>query len=149
MSNLTVSCPGCGVEVDAINPRHRKIGSAPVNNVLRPDVLILGLNPSIEDLRPRIESRVKSMLKSGFIEEAEQLGKKFGWENEPHTIYGVVKDYTDGKVTLDQLEQDLVKRHMSLAKRQRTWFRRNKSIHWLKSPQEAIKLTTDFLNKPR
>ncbi len=134
-------------ELDPDNPRHRKLGSSPVNNTLRPNLQILGPSLETDELRARIEVRVDTMLNNGFIDEAVRLGRQFGWENEQHTIYGVVREYVAGKVSLDELKADLVKRHMSLAKRQKTWFQRNKSIHWVKSPQEAIKLTTDFLNK--
>jgi tRNA A37 N6-isopentenylltransferase MiaA len=39
---------------------------------------------------------------------------------------------------------------MDLAKRQRTWFKRNKSIHWLFTEDklaEAVDIATTFLNK--
>lgn len=133
-------------ETDPHNPRHRKSGSSPVNNTLRSNLLMLGLSLGTEDLRKRIEKRVDTMLQDGFVEEAIQIGERFGWENALQTIYGSVNDYVEGRASLDELRIELVKRHMNLAKRQRTWFKRNKSIHWISSPLEAIKLTTEFLN---
>ena len=44
----------------------------------------------------------------------------------------------------------IIKATLDLAKRQRTWFRRNKSIHWLTTPvkqREAADLITTFLSK--
>lgn len=134
------------VEVDKTNPRHRKPGSSPINNTLRPNLLILGVDIASDDLRMRIERRVDDMLNNGLIEEAVRIAGLFGWESAPCAIYGLVNDYVTGEVSLDELRADLIKRHTSLAKRQRTWFKRNKSIHWIKTPQEAIKLTTVFLN---
>ena len=137
--------------IDRKNRRHliraiERGGVEATDIKIRESTLVLGFKHPNDVLGARIRSRIDTMIEDGFVEEAVRLGKRFGWENEPHTIYGVVKEFVDGTVSMQELKSDLARRHMSLAKRQHTWFKRNKSIHWIKSPQEAIEITTKFLN---
>jgi tRNA A37 N6-isopentenylltransferase MiaA len=53
----------------------------------------------------------------------------------------------EGSASLEEAKAEFVKNDLNLAKRQRTWFRRHKSIHWVKEQAEAVAYTTTFLNK--
>jgi tRNA dimethylallyltransferase len=60
------------------------------------------------------------------------------------------REYFEGSANLDETKQRIVKNSLDLAKRQRTWFKRNKSIHWFTTPIKEIELedlVTTFLNK--
>jgi tRNA dimethylallyltransferase len=53
--------------------------------------------------------------------------------------------YLQGKITLDQAEE-LIKQHTrQYARRQMTWFKRDKRINWIENYSQAGKLIKDFL----
>jgi tRNA dimethylallyltransferase len=48
--------------------------------------------------------------------------------------YSQWRDYFEGTKTIDQTRDSIIKATKDLAKRQRTWFKRNKSIRWVTTP---------------
>jgi tRNA A37 N6-isopentenylltransferase MiaA len=48
---------------------------------------------------------------------------------------------------LDETQDRIIKASMDLAKRQRTWFKRNHSIQWVSDRSNAEDILTTFLNK--
>lgn len=136
------------------NPRHlvralETNGEPSVSKPLRRDTLIIGISTEREVLRERIERRVGIMLAAGLASEVERLVNEFGWEAPglQSPGYKTFREYLDGRATLDEVRERLIREHMQLAKRQRTWFKRNKSIHWICKKEEAVDLVTTFLNK--
>lgn len=96
----------------------------------------IGLNPDPETLRKRIERRATEMLKKGLLQETKKLLKKgvprkrikeFGFE------YKTTSDYLDKKISRAEVQQGLIKETLRYARRQMTWFKRNKEIKWLKA----------------
>jgi tRNA A37 N6-isopentenylltransferase MiaA len=49
--------------------------------------------------------------------------------------------------TLTDTRERIIKASMDLAKKQRTWFGRNPSIHWLSDRSYIEEILTTFLNK--
>lgn len=96
------------------------------------DAIIVGISTDNTVLRGRIEDRACSFFESGVIEEAKLLGKKYGWGNEAmkSNIYPIIRLYLDKKITLAQAKERFIILDWRLAKRQLTWMRRNKFIHW-------------------
>jgi tRNA dimethylallyltransferase len=143
-------------EIDTRNKRRviRLIesgGELPSRKPLRDNALLLGVNVPREQLRTRIESRVDTMLFAGLEGEVRQLAAEYGWDAEPMKGIGYWqwKDYFDGKIGLEAVREKIIKSSMDLAKRQRTWFKRNESIQWLSTEDkisEAVDLATTFLN---
>ena len=95
----------------------------------------IGLNLEREKLYQRINQRVDDMMAAGLLEEAEELYlfKKL------HTLntvgYQELFDYIEDKLTLQQAI-DLIKQNTrNYAKRQLTWFKKDKGIFWYE-PQE-------------
>ncbi len=85
-----------------------------------------------EKLYERINLRVDLMLEKGLLEEA----KKFYEQNPSKTAvnaigYKELKPYLDGFFPLDVCVENLKRETRRYAKRQITWFKRNKSINWL------------------
>lgn len=128
------------------NPRHAL--GASMDTQLRKNTLLLGLHFEKDELASRIRTRVNDMLQDGILDEAKRLTNKYGYENEAlkGAGYYFFSDYTNGMSTLDEAVDKFVRSHMLLAKKQRTWFKRNKSIHWLNNGGSAVDLTTTFLN---
>jgi len=92
-------------------------------------VLMIGIKVSKEELKRRITKRVKKMIKMGLEKEA----KKF-----PVPVIG----YQEWSSTNPQ---DLIIQHtLQYAKRQMTWFKRDKRVHWVKNCQETEKLVKEF-----
>ena len=46
---------------------------------------------------------------------------------------------------MSEVKRKIVKNTMNLAKRQRTWFKRNPQIRWVESESEALKFSDNFL----
>ena len=64
--------------------------------------------------------------------------------------YRAFKDYVNGAISLDDAKLRFFQNDMQLAKKQRTWFKRNESIQWLPNRDNftvAVELLTTFLNK--
>lgn len=98
----------------------------------RRDTVVVGIATDKPQLRFNIASRTEHMFESGVVDEANMLGKKYGWDSEAMTgnIYPIIRQYLDGRATLDQAKQAFCNRDWQLAKRQMTWFRRNPYIIW-------------------
>ena len=134
---------------DSQNPRHLDKGEAVTKKELRPNTLILGLQIKREILKQRITDRVNKMVSAGFVEEVRTLIDKYGEENRALQApgYRAFARYCKGGISLDEAEQAFIQNDLYLAKRQRTWFKRNKYIQWVDDPSQAVALVTTFLNK--
>lgn len=116
---------------------------------LRPNSLVIGMRVEREELRARIAKRVDAMLSAGLEEEVGKLAQLYGWNVEPMKGIGYREfyEYFNGSQTIDETKERIISSSLNLAKRQRTWFKRNKSIHWISKQDEAVELITTFLNK--
>ena len=83
-------------------------------------------------LYDRINLRVDKMVESGLLKEAEQfLLSESGKTSSQAIGYKELSPYFDGKITLDEALENLKMETRRYAKRQLTWFRRDKRINWL------------------
>lgn len=90
----------------------------------------IGINMPREEIYERVNKRVDVMLEQGLIDETKALLAKHGRiPNFVKTIgYQEILQYLDGEITLDRAIE-LIKQHSrNYAKRQLTWFRRNKAL---------------------
>lgn len=137
------------------NPRHliRQLETGGVTDnerqTIRPNTLIIGLYIEREELIERVNRRIDAMFARGLIDEVRRLVDRYSWECPSlQTIgYQEFKSFYDGHQTIDEVQQAIAKNTLSYAKRQRTWFRRNKSVHWIRKKEEAVDVITTFLNK--
>jgi tRNA dimethylallyltransferase len=126
-------------------------GATPTRQKLRPNTLIIGLNPDRETLNRRIVNRVDAMLSAGLEAEVQRLGDCYGWDCEglKGVGYAQWRDYFKGTQTLLETRQKVIKANLDLAKRQRTWFKCEKSIRWFPTPvnwTNIVDSVTTFLN---
>lgn len=135
-------------ERDPLNPRHLKDAPESRNNI-RENTLVMGLGIDRENLNKRINIRVANMMKKGLVNEVKNLSKRYGWDAPGlQTIgYKEFKNKLDNKDLLTQLTAEIERNTSLYAKRQRTWFRRNNSIHWVDDPNQFVVLVTTYLNK--
>lgn len=105
-----------------------------------------------DELRKIVLNRVRSMLKAGFIEEVQNLlktGQK-NWKPLSSIGYKEVQIYLRGDLDKQGLEDLIVRSTMALAKRQKTWFKKDKNIQWFHAINElrqAEKSICNFLQK--
>lgn len=111
-------------------------GQLPKKGSLRDNTLLIGTTIDDASHKSLIESRVDQMIANGLETEVKQLSQKYGWDCEALKGVGYKqwREYFDGHQTLDQTRQQIISATNNLAKKQRTWFKRNKSIHWFSQP---------------
>ena len=103
------------------------------------EIIKIGIKTDREQLYKKINSRVDKMIKNGLVNEAELL-KKFSKKNALNTVgYKELFNYFDQNIELDIAIEEIKKNTRRLAKRQLTWFRKDKNINWyLKSEKNEI-----------
>lgn len=124
-------------------------GQKPTKGGLRPDTLMIGLQLGREELRKRVEQRTDMMLAAGLESEVKNLCVKYDWDMEPMKGIGYREwqPYFNGHQTLEETWQKIISSTMNLAKRQRTWLKRNKDIRWFSSVEQAHSYLNNTLNK--
>ncbi len=112
------------------------------------DVLQIGIEVDRDELHKRISERTDQMVKDGLLDELNALLKqKYGWQLPSMSGIGYkqFKPYTNGECTLEEAIENLKKDTKRFAKRQLTWFKRDKRIKWCKSYEEVDLLVKTFL----
>lgn len=94
--------------------------------------IIVGITTDKITLLHSIKSRIEQMLENGVVNEANKLGNKYGWglESMKSNIYPLIHRYIKNQISLDDLKLQSSLVDWRLAKRQITWLKRNKFIHW-------------------
>lgn len=97
------------------------------------DVCFIGLDAEDRDfLYERINRRVSIMLENGLEAEAKDyLSRKNTATSSQAIGCKELKPYFDGEITLAEAADNLRQATRRYAKRQLTWFRRNKEINWI------------------
>ncbi len=113
-----------------------------------PNTLVIGLQLPKDELEQRIINRTRLMFENGLSKEVKRIVDKYGWQSPAlNTIgYKEFQNYFAGSKSLDETRELINRNTFLYAKRQRTWFKRNKSIQWLDDPSRAVDLVTTFLN---
>lgn len=122
-------------------------GETPKRSKLRSNTLVIGVKINRTKLRNNIEQRVELMFKRGLKHEALSVAKKYGWgcEGMQGIGYKEFELWHEGELSMGRTKQRIVKNTLALAKRQRTWFKKNRQIEWVASAEEAEQLVTKFL----
>jgi tRNA dimethylallyltransferase len=117
-------------------------GAKPTKQTLRQNTLIIGIKIERELLRQRVISRVDSMFANGLEAEVYGLVERYGWNCEALKGVGYAQwqDYFSDTKTIEETKAAIISATMNLAKRQRTWFKRNKSIQWFSAPVQQTKI---------
>ncbi len=107
-------------------------------------ILKIGLNRLREELYERINRRVDEMMAEGLLQEAEQY-YQYRQLNTLNTVgYKELYEYMDGNWTLEFAVNMIKQDSRRYAKRQMTWFNRDKEIHWFHPENE--KEIIEFVN---
>ena len=90
------------------------------------------------DLYMRIDRRVDSMLANGLLDEVKSLYEKRHLSTLNTVGYSEFFDFLDGKTDF-KTAIILAKQHSrNYAKRQLTWFRRDKTINWIAATENLV-----------
>jgi len=99
------------------------------------NILKIGLNRPRPELYERINARVDEMMAEGLLQEAERF-YQYKTLNTLNTVgYKEIYEYMDGNCTLDFAVNMIKQDSRRYAKRQMTWFNRDKEIMWF-HPEE-------------
>ncbi len=126
------------------------------------EVLMIGIKKNPTELKKLINQRLIKRLRGGMIAEVKRLKKSgLSWKRleEFGLEYRYVARYLftlqnfskknlggQGKINYEEMKEKIQKESEHFAKRQMTWFKRDKRIHWIKSHKETEKLVKDFLS---
>ena len=119
------------------------IGKTPPNkSAAMYDTLKIGIDMSTETLRERIEARLHARLRRGMLAEARRLhAQGLSWKRmeELGLEYRYMAKYLKGEISKEEMITELTHKIWQYAKRQRTWFKRDKDIQWF-TPKETAKI---------
>lgn len=102
--------------------------------------LIIGLWDEREEMYRRINQRVDEMMAQGLVEEVEKLrALGFGPELKSQQALGYkqVHAFLDGRLTREEAVYLIKRDTRHYARRQLTWLRKDKSIHWMPAADRA------------
>lgn len=104
-----------------------------------------------EKLYERINKRVDIMIEKGLIDEVKNLLKKY--KDFPTAMQGLgykeVKQYLDGELSKEEMIEKVKQESRRYAKRQFTWFRKNKQTIWINGQgnmEDNIKIIMEEAN---
>ena len=153
---LPIIVGGTGLYIDALiydyhfkGPTGHKINdfeqkSCSDRTEIKGEYNLIGIKWEPETLRDRLKKRIDQMYTKDLYNETKKLVQKYGWGSQAmkSDIYEFAYKYINGEMTLNEAKEKSFYEDWHLAKRQLTWFKRNKNIVWL--PLEQIE---DFVIK--
>ena len=137
--------------IDKNNPRRliraleivKELGTVPPLSLSGPRFELLMIGVKKENLEERIKKRLLKRLKIGMVAEVNNLRKScLSWKRleEFGLEYRYIAQYLQKKINYEEMIEKIQKESEHFAKRQMTWFKREKRIKWVKTSQEAEKL---------
>ena len=111
-------------------------------------ILKIGLERPREELYERINGRVLQMMDNGLPDEARKVYPKRHLNSLQTVGYKELFGYLSGEYDLDRAIELIQQNTRHYAKRQLTWFRRDKAIHWLNANddyEKNIRIIDDLL----
>lgn len=102
------------------------------------DYKVFAINWDREKLYQRINKRVDIMIEDGLVEEVKNILQKY--DNFPTAMQGLgykeVVDYINGIYSKEEMIEKIKMETRRYAKRQLTWFRKNKQTIWLEGTND-------------
>lgn len=110
--------------------------------------LQIGISKSKKALKILIGKRLEKRLKNNaMIKEVKKLHKTLSWKRleEFGLEYRFVAQYLQGKITKEEMKRLIQLESEHYAKRQMTWFKRDKNIIWVNNYKELERLIRNFI----
>ena len=110
------------------------------------------LNLPRETLYDRINGRVDMMLENGLLDEVQSLVASYGVTGDMVSMqalgYKEILDYLNGNITLEDAIYTIKRDTRHFAKRQLTWFKREREVIWLDKEEHAtLDMQLDFITE--
>ena len=145
LNKVPIVAGGTGLYIDALiydyhfkGPTGAKIGdfeqkSCSDRTEVKGNYLLIGIKWESEELRARLRQRIDEMFCPGLYAETKYLVEKYGWDSGAmkSNIYEFAWKYINDELSLGEAKEQCFYEDWHLAKRQMTWFKRNKQIIWL------------------
>jgi tRNA A37 N6-isopentenylltransferase MiaA len=115
----------------------------------RPHTLLVGLMPDDDYLKKSISDRAEEIFRAGVIEETKKLTSIYGNRALRETggiVYRICLDAQEGAINTEECLNLFKIADWQYARRQKTWFKRNKFIQWYNYPEEALISVSQRLN---
>ena len=108
------------------------------------ETLLIGIKTGREELYKRINSRTDQMISGGMIEEIKSLKEK-GYHYKTHNSLNTVGakevfDFLDGLISPERMTELIKQNTRRFAKRQLTWFNRDKNTRWAEILKDEKKI---------
>lgn len=110
------------------------------------DYIIVGINWSREKLRERLLIRSNKLFEQNIEAETLSMVEKYGWDSQAmkSDIYPICWEMMRGNISREEAIRLNAIDDWHLAKRQLTWFSRNKNINWLPLDKAAEWIITYY-----
>lgn len=138
-----------GKTISEYNEDNKKVREIPY----RVHYFVLTMDREI--LYERINNRVDMMLEKGLIDEVKML-KEMGLTSDMQSMKGIgykeLLHYLNGDISYEEAIYLIKKGSRNYAKRQLTWFRKDKRVNWINkdnfySDDEIVQYIFDYINK--
>jgi tRNA dimethylallyltransferase len=127
-----------------------ELGVMTYHNTPSYDVLKIGIKKEPEKLKKLIHARLIKRLKQGMIKEVENLNRNgLSWKriDDLGLEYRYISRYLRGLISKAEMGELIEKESWRYAKRQMTWFKKDKNIIWAPTKgKEAENSVKKFLN---
>jgi tRNA dimethylallyltransferase len=109
------------------------------------NIVKIGLELPKDELHRNINTRVDRMIEAGFVEEVKRL-LPYKHLNALQTVgYAEIFDYLDGKISLKDAIELIKTNTRQYAKRQVTWFKKDKDINWVDARSIDLSVLLKFV----
>jgi tRNA dimethylallyltransferase len=112
----------------------------------------IGIKWTREELNHRIDAEVESMVERGWIDEIRDIIARGIPVDAPAMTsigYRELLGYIRGEKTLDEAMETCKKSVHRYAKRQETWFKRDKRIRWAHNEDEAMEMAAEWIEEKK
>jgi tRNA dimethylallyltransferase len=122
-----------------LNTLARGVGANSTRSTLPDSTLLIGINPENDVIKENIRLRTDYMINNGVIEEVKLLNSKYGkgCKAMQGGVYKALQSFIEGQEDINAAKEKIKRSDWQLARRQRTWFKRNDDINWFNSAQQA------------
>jgi tRNA dimethylallyltransferase len=105
------------------------------------------MNPAPEVLRERIDRRIDEMVHGGLVPEATKLLKRYGSNAIAFDAIGYreIMHFLNGEIAFDTAVAQIKMNTWHYAKRQLTWFRKDKRVKWINGFEDMLGEIRAFL----
>lgn len=130
--------------IDSKNPRRlvraieicKALGKVPKfeSRIMKYEVCKIGIRISDEELKTRINKRIEKWFKRGLLKEVKNLHKQgLSWKrmSEIGLEYKLVALHLQKKISKKELIERMQTETRAYAKRQMTWFKKDKNVVWI------------------